>query len=289
MSGRRGPPPRATAASPSRWPPWRTAARARPARTGRSPRPCRRGRRASATRDTSSPTCAAGRPARDGCARRSSRPQPAESRPAAWPAPARRRRRPGRSRRARRLHVADHLQAHVVVADLDALDGAAARPACRSGSRLLRTPARRAPRWPAAGRRARGRSRSSCHVDEQPQALVPVHPRGQRAGDDVPAHIGAQRGEQVGPRTAGARRRRYRSPARREHPGGHHERRHAERLGVDAERDGRSRRVACQRNLVDLGRGRRRRPRTPRRPARCESSWASARSWSSARGPSSSR
>ena len=89
-------------------------------------------------------------------------------------------------------------------------------------------------------------------VDEQPGALVAVHAGGEHARDDVAAHIGAERGEHHG---AGARVE-VQPDVLGEYDGwlraGHHERRHAERLGVDAERQRGHRRVAGDRHLVDV-------------------------------------
>ena len=95
-------------------------------------------------------------------------------------------------------------------------------------------------------------------VDEQPQALVARHARGQQARDDVAADVGAERredvrvaraGARVTPKSVGAHQRVAR--------GGHDERRHADRLGIDAEQ-----------RAASSSRCRRARPRRPRRARR---------------------
>ena len=89
-------------------------------------------------------------------------------------------------------------------------------------------------------------------VDEQPQPLVARHAGGQQARDDVAADVRAERREDVrvrarvhGDAEVG---RAHERVARR----GHDERRHADRLGIDAEQQLRHRRVAGERDLVDL-------------------------------------
>ena len=92
-------------------------------------------------------------------------------------------------------------------------------------------------------------------VDEQPDPLVAVHAGGEHAGDDVAADVGAEGREDDGRAPAGAAS----SPISAASTGGrrrrgHHERRDAERLGVDARGPARS-----------SWRCRRARPRRPRR------------------------
>ena len=91
-------------------------------------------------------------------------------------------------------------------------------------------------------------------VDEQPRPRVPVHAGGEQPGGDVAADVGPECREHERPRT----RMRRHVQVGRQHlgqlPRRHDERRHAERLGVDAERDVRHRRVAGDRDLVHVGR-----------------------------------
>ena len=81
---------------------------------------------------------------------------------------------------------------------------------------------------------------------------VARHPGGEQARDDVPADVGAESGEhgRAGARMQGE------TELRRGHvgerPRGHDERRHADGLGVDAERELGHRRVAGERDLVDV-------------------------------------
>ena len=92
-------------------------------------------------------------------------------------------------------------------------------------------------------------------VDEQPGPLVAVHAGGEHAGDDVAADVRAEGREAA---TARARGCSVEPEVGGEQPaaarGGHHERRDAERLGVDAERQRGHRGVAGERDLVDLAR-----------------------------------
>ena len=89
-------------------------------------------------------------------------------------------------------------------------------------------------------------------VDEEPGPLVAVHPGRQHAGDDVAADVGTERGEEeragarveVEPDLGGQHHRWLR--------GGHHERRDAERLRIDAQHERGHGGVAGDRDLVDL-------------------------------------
>ena len=89
-------------------------------------------------------------------------------------------------------------------------------------------------------------------VDEQPHALVAREAGGQHAGHDVAADVGAERREDDGRRArvdgdAEVARQRRRQVVR-----GDDERRHRERLGVDAERELGHRHVADDDDLVDV-------------------------------------
>ena len=101
--------------------------------------------------------------------------------------------------------VADDLQQHVLVADLHALDRARGGPhPAADGRALERRPGGRGRREQAV---ARGEQDLAVRadVDEQPDPPVAVHPRRERARDDVAADVGAQRREHVrpGPRVHG--------------------------------------------------------------------------------------
>ena len=104
-------------------------------------------------------------------------------------------------------------------------------------------------------------------VDEQPDPLVAVHAGGEHAGDDVAADVGAEGREQRHPRARVEREADLAGQHRRRRGRGLDERRHPERLGVDARAPARSswrcRRAPPRRR--DAGR---RRPRgRPARPA----------------------
>ncbi len=150
------------------------------------------------------------------------------------------------------LDVPDHLELERVAVDLDSLDRpvSGAHPALDLG-RLERR---------SGGSRRRQHSLDRAErdlavgpdVDEQPQSPVARQARGEHPGDDVAADVGSKRGEHVrrGPRMYGDAE--FARPHGREGMGGDGERRHRERLGVDAERDLHHRHVAADRYLVDL-------------------------------------
>ena len=150
------------------------------------------------------------------------------------------------------LDVADHLAGDVVVAHLDHLDGAVGR-----AHAALDRPALEGRTGGCGGRQdalavAEHDLAVGADVDEETKPLVPVHPRGQHPGHDVAADVRAECGQQhrAGPRMHGDAE--VAGQQLGEDGGRHHERRDAERLGVDAEREGAHRRVAGQGDLVDL-------------------------------------
>ena len=96
--------------------------------------------------------------------------------------------------------------------------------------------------------------RVRADVDEQPQALVARQPRGEDPRDDVAADVGAERREREGGRARVHGDAEVGGLQRRRLVRGDDERRHGERLRVDAERELRHRHVAAQRDLVDLAR-----------------------------------
>ena len=275
--------PRAAASSRWRWRPWRTAARGRRAGRGRrsrstsasAPGRCR-------TKTRSSPILVEPVGAAPGASSAASssvtkRPGRVEQ-PGAGPA--RPRRRPGRSRTGRPGSTSPMtLELDVVAVDLDDLDGAV------GGAHAA---ADRAALEGRAGRRGggqRSRSPSPSTISQlvptsmnSRSALVAVHAGGQHAGDDVAADVGAERGEHDARGPAGARASaELGRPAR---TGGvarrHDERRDAERLGVDAERERGHRGVAGDGDLVDLGRVDAALARTPRAASSASVSCAAA-------------
>ena len=148
--------------------------------------------------------------------------------------------------------VADHAEHDLVVLDAHGLDRAVG--GAHAAADLRRLEGR--PGGRGRGEQPLGVAERDlavrADVDEQPQPLVARHARGQQARDDVAADVGAERREDVrvrarvhGDAEVG---RAHERVARR----GHDERRHADRLGIDAEQQLRHRRVAGERDLVDL-------------------------------------
>ena len=90
------------------------------------------------------------------------------------------------------LHVADDLEVQPVVVDRHDLDGA--------GGRAHAAPDRRGleggPRGSRGGQQSLAVAKDDlavgADVDEQPESLVPVHPGGEDAGDDVATDVRAE-------------------------------------------------------------------------------------------------
>ena len=153
-----------------------------------------------------------------------------------------------------RIHVADHLQVHAGLVDRDDLDGPGSRAHPAADRRRLEG---------RAGRRGRRHEPLAVaeddlavgpDVDEQPQPLVAVHAGGQRAGDDVAADVRAEGREAEGARPRVQVEPELAREQGRVGLGRQDERRHAQRLGVDAEGDLGHRGVARDGHLVDLAR-----------------------------------
>ena len=89
-------------------------------------------------------------------------------------------------------------------------------------------------------------------VDEQAQAPVARQPGREQAGDDVAADVGAERREHERGRARVHGDAEVGRARRGQLVRGDDERRHRQRLGIDAERELRHRRVAAERDLVDL-------------------------------------
>ena len=290
MSPGSSPVPPAGSSSRWRWPPWRTAARGRRAGTGRSTGRRRPARRASAARrPVPCRAWSAGPPAPAPPPTRPPRGSAARTGPAARAGPARRPRPPGRSRTARGLGVADDLQLDVVRGHRDHLDGPVGGPHAAPDRAALEGRAGRAP--PVASSQSPLPSTISQLVPTSMNSRMRLSrsiPEASRPGDDVAADVGAEGREHHGPGP------RVRPDAQvggedlRVQPGGHDERRDAERLGVDAQGEVRSW-WRCRRPRPRRPRSGRPRPaRTPTGPAR-RASREPARSADRARpGPSSS-
>ena len=150
------------------------------------------------------------------------------------------------------LDVADHAQVERAAVDLDDLDGAVGGAHAAADLRRLERRAGRRRRREDALLAAERDLAVRADVDEQAQPLVAVHAGREQAGHDVAADVGAERREHHGGRlrvdgdaeVGGAQ---ARVVAR-----GHDERRDADRLGVDAQRELGHRRVAGERDLVHL-------------------------------------
>ncbi len=138
--------------------------------------------------------------------------------------------------------------------DRDRLDGAVGGPHPAPDGRALEgRPGRRGGReQPVAV--AEHDLAVRADVDEQPGPRVPVHAGREQPGGDVAADVGAERREHERPRPRMRRHARVGSEHLRQLAGRHDERRDAERLRVDAERDVGHRRVPGDGDLGDVSR-----------------------------------
>ena len=154
--------------------------------------------------------------------------------------------------KADRRNVPDHRQLDLAVANLHALDRAFGGTHAAADLCGLERRARRRRGGKRLGGRAEHDLGVGADVDEQPDAPVERQTGGKHTGDDVGANVRAERREQhrgcalvhlhaeVGCLRLG------------QAPGGDRERRHRERLGVDAERELDHRDVAGDDDLVDV-------------------------------------
>ena len=148
--------------------------------------------------------------------------------------------------------VADHAEHDLVAGDAHRLDRAVGGPHAAADLRRLEG----RPGGCGGGEQPLGVAERDltvrADVDEQAQPLVAGHAGGQQARDDVAADVRAECREdvRVRPRVHGDAE--VGRPHERVARGGHDERSHADGLGIDAEHQLRHRRVARERDLVDL-------------------------------------
>ena len=149
---------------------------------------------------------------------------------------------------ADRLDVADHVERERVVGDLDALDRAlgGAHAAADLGGLERRAGRRGGGDARALARPARSREFVPTSMNRR-SALVARQAGGEHAGDDVAAHVGAERREDHRRRARVDGDAEVGGQRRRQLVRGDDERRHRQRLGVDAERDLGHRHVADER------------------------------------------
>ncbi len=155
---------------------------------------------------------------------------------------------------ALRLFVSDDLQHEVVRGHLHRLDRPLGGPHPTTDRGALERRSGRGRRGEKALARAEHDLAIRTDVDKEPGPPVAVHAGREQPGRDVSADVGTECREHCGSSPRVGRYAEVGSEQVAEGPARHHEGRHAERLGVDAERDVGHRRVAGERDFVDLPR-----------------------------------
>ncbi len=150
------------------------------------------------------------------------------------------------------LDLADHAQVERAAVDLDDLDGAVGGAHAAADLRRLEGRTGRRRRREDALLAAERDLAVRADVDEQAQPLVAVHAGREQAGHDVAADVRAERREHAGGRVRVDGDAEVGGAQARVVARGHDERRDADRLGVDAQRELGHRRVAGERDLVHL-------------------------------------